>query len=159
LLTATPYLRALLSVDPGDAEVRGMSPVQRRGETLEAIRRLLVRAAEQRPQVLVVEDLHWIDEASEKFLVSLVDSVPSLRVLLVFTYRPGYTNPFGERSYFPRVVPGTLSADDSAQMAAAILDTSALPHELRRVIDDKAEGNPFYVEELVKSLEEDGTLR
>ncbi len=159
LLTASPYLRALLSVDPGDAEVRAMSPVQRRGETLEALRRLLVRAAEQRPQVLVIEDLHWIDEASEQFLVSLVDSVPALRVLLVFTYRPGYANPFGERSYFTRVVPGSLSADDSARMAAAVLDAGALPDELRRVIDDKAEGNPFYVEELVKSLEEDGTLR
>ena len=159
LLAVSPYLRALLSVDPGDAEVRGMSPAQRRGETLEGMRRLLVRAAEQRPQVLVVEDLHWIDLASEQFLVSLVDSVPTLRVLLVFTYRPGYTNPFGERSYFTRVVPGTLSAEDSARMAAAVLDAGALPDELRRVIDDKAEGNPFYVEELVKSLEEDGTLR
>jgi class 3 adenylate cyclase/tetratricopeptide (TPR) repeat protein len=157
--SVSPYLRALLSVDPGDAEVRGMSPAQRRGETLEAMRRLLVRAAEQRPQVLVIEDLHWIDEASERFLVSLIDSVPPLRVLLVFTYRPGYANPFGERSYFTRIVPGTLSADDSARMAAAVLDTNALPDELRRVIDDKAEGNPFYVEELVKSLEEDGTLR
>jgi len=159
LLTAAPYLRALLSVDPGNAEVRGMSPAQRRGETLEAIRRLLVRAAEQRPQVVVIEDLHWVDEASEQFLVSLVDSVPALRVLLVFTYRPGYANRFGERSYFTRVVPGTLSADDSARMAAAVLEAGALPDELRRVIDDKAEGNPFYVEELVKSLEEDGTLR
>jgi class 3 adenylate cyclase/tetratricopeptide (TPR) repeat protein len=159
LFTASPYLRALLSVDPGDAEVRAMSPVQRRGETLEALRRLLVRAAEQRPQVLVIEDLHWIDEASEQFLISLVDSVPALRVLLVFTYRQGYANPFGERSYFTRVVPGSLSADDSARMAAAVLDAGALPDELRRVIDDKAEGNPFYVEELVKSLEEDGALR
>jgi class 3 adenylate cyclase len=159
LLTAAPYLRSLLSVDPGDAEVREMSPAQRRGETLEALRRLLVRAAEQRPQVLVVEDLHWIDEASEQFLVSLVDSVPALRVLLVFTYRPGYANPFGDRSYFTRIVPGTLSAEDSARMAAAVLDANVLPDALRRVIDDKAEGNPFYVEELVKSLEEDGTLR
>jgi predicted ATPase len=159
LLAVSPYLRALLSIDPGDAAVRGMSPVQRRAETLEALRRLLVRAAEQRSQVLVVEDLHWIDEASEQFLISLVDSVPALRVLLVFTYRPGYVNPFGERSYFSRVVLGTLSGDDSARMAAAVLDADALPDELRRLIDGKAEGNPFYVEELVKSLEEDGTLR
>jgi class 3 adenylate cyclase/tetratricopeptide (TPR) repeat protein len=159
LLAVSPYLRALLSIDPGDAEVRGMTPVQRRGETLEALRRLLVRAAEQRPQVLVIEDLHWIDSASEQLLVSLVDSVPALRVLLVFTYRPGYANPFGERSYFNRITLGTLSADDSARMAAAVLAASALPDELTRLIEGKAEGNPFYVEELVKSLEEDGTLR
>ena len=108
-----------------------MNPAQRRGETFEALRRLLVRAAERRPQVLVIEDLHWIDSASEQFLATLVDSVPALRALLVFTYRPGYASPFGERSYVTRVVPAALSAEDSARMAAAVLATDALPDELR----------------------------
>jgi class 3 adenylate cyclase/tetratricopeptide (TPR) repeat protein len=155
----TPYLRALLSVDPGDAEVRAMSPRQRRNETFDAVRRLLVRAAERRPQVLVIEDLHWIDTASEQFLATLMDSIPARRVLLIFTYRPGYANPFGERSYFTRVVPTALSADDSARMAAAVLAADGLPDALRSVIGAKAEGNPFYVEELVKSLEESGAIR
>ena len=154
-----PYLRALLSLDPGDAEVRSMSPAQRRNETFEAVRRLLVRAAERQPQVLVIEDLHWIDSASEQFLATLVDSIPALRVLLVFTYRPGYVNPFGERSYFTRVVPSAMSTEDSARMAAAVLDVESLPDALRSVIGAKAEGNPFYVEELVKSLEESGAIR
>jgi class 3 adenylate cyclase/tetratricopeptide (TPR) repeat protein len=153
-----PYLRALLSVDPGDADVRAMSPAQRRGETFEALRRLLVHAADQRPQVLVIEDLHWIDGASEQFLTALVDSVPALRALLIFTYRPGYASPFGERTYFTRVVPAALSAEDSARMAAAVLATDALPAELRALVAAKAEGNPFYVEELVKSLEETDIL-
>jgi class 3 adenylate cyclase/tetratricopeptide (TPR) repeat protein len=154
-----PYLRALLSVDPGNTAVRTMSPEQRRGETFEAVRRLLVRAAERRPQVLVIEDLHWIDSASEHFLAMLVDSIPALRVLLIFTYRPGYANPFGERSYFTRVVPAALSAEDSARMATAVLAADDLPEGLRSMIGSKAEGNPFYVEELVKSLEESGVLR
>ena len=136
-----------------------MSPAERRGEILEALRRLLVRAAERRPQILVIEDLHWIDSASEQFLATLVDSVPAARAVLVFTYRPGYPNPFGDRSYFTRIVPAPLSADDSARMAAAVLATDALPAELRALIATKAEGNPFYVEELVKSLEEGGALR
>src|SRR3990172_10861317 len=152
------YLRALLSIDPGDADVRAMSPAQRRGETFEALRRLLVHAAEQRPQALVIEDLHWIDGASEQFLAALIDSVPALRVLLIFTHRPGYASPFGERSYFTRVVPAALSSEDSARMAAAVLATDALPAELRALVAAKAEGNPFYVEELVKSLEETGIL-
>src|SRR4029077_12399203 len=127
--------------------------------TLEALRRLLVHAAGQRPQVLVIEDLHWIDSASEQFLTALVDSVPALRVLLIFTYRPGYASPFGERTYFTRVVPAALSAEDSARMAAAVLATAALPAELRALVAAKAEGNPFYVEELIKSFEETGVLR
>jgi class 3 adenylate cyclase/tetratricopeptide (TPR) repeat protein len=154
-----PYLRALVSVDPGDAEVRAMSPVQRRGETFEALRRLLVHTAQQRPQVLVIEDLHWIDDASEQFLATLVDTVPALRALLVFAYRPGYANPFGERSYFTRIAPAALSAEESARMAAAVLATERLPAELRALVAARAEGNPFYVEELVKSLEEEGLLR
>jgi hypothetical protein len=91
-----PYLRRSLD-GPGRRGVGG-SPAQRRGETFEALRRRLVRAAERRPQVLVIEDLHWIDSASEQFLATLVDSIPALCVLLVFTYRPGYANPFGERT-------------------------------------------------------------
>jgi class 3 adenylate cyclase/tetratricopeptide (TPR) repeat protein len=157
--SAAPYVRALLSVDPGDAEVRSMNPAQRRGETFDVLRRLLVRAAERQPQVYVIEDLHWVDSASEQFLVSLVDSVARLRALLVFTYRPGYANPFGERSYVTRLVPAALSPDDSARMAAAVLAADDLPPELRRIVGGKAEGNPFYVEELVKSLEESGAVR
>jgi class 3 adenylate cyclase/tetratricopeptide (TPR) repeat protein len=153
-----PYLRALLSVDPGDADVRAMNPAQRRGETIEALRRLLVRAAERHPQILVIEDLHWMDSGSEPFLAALVDTVPALRVLLVFTYRPGYVNPFGERSYSTRIVPAPLSAEDSARMAAAVLATDALPDALRALVAGRAEGNPFYVEELVKSLQESGVL-
>src|SRR3989475_8520204 len=154
-----PYLRALLSVDPGDAAVWAMSPAQRRGETFDALRRLLVRAAERRPQVLVIEDLHWMDSASGQFLATLVDSVPALRALLIFTYRPGYANPFGERSYFARIILAALSIEDSARMAAAVLAVDELPDDLRMLIAGKAEGNPFYVEELVKSLEESGILR
>jgi len=157
--SVTPYLRALLSIDPGDDGVRAMSPAERRGEILEALRRLLVRAAERQSQILVIEDLHWIDSASEQFLATLVDSVPAIRAMLVFTYRPGYSNPFGDRSYFTRIVPAPLSADDSARMAAAVLDTDALPAGLHALVATKAEGNPFYVEELVKSLEEGGALR
>jgi tetratricopeptide (TPR) repeat protein len=153
-----PYLRGLLSIDPGDADVRAMNPAQRRGETFEALRRLLARAAERRLQVIVVEDLHWADGASEQFLATLVDSVPSLRVFVVLSYRPGYTSPFGERSYVTRIVPAALSADDSARMAAAVLAAEGLPDELRALVGRTAEGNPFYVEELVKSLEESGVL-
>jgi class 3 adenylate cyclase/tetratricopeptide (TPR) repeat protein len=157
--SVAPCLRALLSIDPGDAEVRAMSPAERRGETFEALRGLLVRAAERGPQVLVIEDLHWTDSASERFLVTLVDSVPALRALLVFTYRPGYASAFGERSYFTRIVPAALSAEETARMAAAVLAAGALPDELRGLVAAKAGGNPFYVEELVKSLGESGVLR
>ena len=153
-----PYLRALLSVDPGDPAVATMGPQQRRGETLDALRRLLARAAATRPQVVVIEDLHWVDAATEQFLASLVDSVPGIRTLLVFTYRPGHALSLGDRSFITRIALATLTDEHSARMAEDILEASGLPRSLTELIAQKAEGNPFFVEEIVRSLRETGAV-
>jgi predicted ATPase len=154
-----PYLRYLLSVDPGDASLAAMDPQQRRGEIFDAVRRLTMRAAEVHPQVCVFEDLHWMDRATQDYLVSVADSVAGSRVLLVLTYRPGFTHPFGERSYHTRLALNALSGEDSAHMAQGVLAVDALPADLQRVVVGKAEGNPFFIEEVVKSLQEVGALR
>jgi class 3 adenylate cyclase/tetratricopeptide (TPR) repeat protein len=154
-----PYLRYFLAVDPGDAIVRTMDPQLRRAELFAALRRLLVRAAEVRSQVLVFEDLHWVDKATEAFLLAIADSIPSSRVLCLFTYRPGYVQPFGDRTYHTRLALPPLSTQDSVQMAQALLATEQLPVALQTLIIQKAEGNPFFVEEVVKSLQETSAIR
>jgi class 3 adenylate cyclase len=154
-----PYLRSLLAVDPGEAAVRTMDPQLRRAETFDALRRLLLRAAEVRPQVVVFEDLHWMDQATEAFLTLTTDSIPTGRVLCLLTYRPGYVHPFGDRTYHTRLVLPTLSSADMVQMARAMLATEHLPKALQRLIIQKSEGNPFFVEEVVKSLREMGAMR
>ncbi|MFQ5974406.1 MAG: hypothetical protein ACE5Q3_18950, partial [Alphaproteobacteria bacterium] len=107
----------------------------------------------------VFEDLHWVDAATEDYLRFVAASVPTSRVLMILTYRPGYTHPLGERTYHTRVGLGALSSEDSVQMARAILATDVLPVALKDLIAAKAEGNPFYLEELVKALAEAGTIR
>jgi class 3 adenylate cyclase/tetratricopeptide (TPR) repeat protein len=154
-----PYLRYLLSVDPGAATVLTMDPQQRRGEVFDALRHLTLRAAEVRPQVVVYEDVHWMDQTTEAYLVFTADSIPTSRVLRILTYRTGYMHPFGERSYHTRIVLNTLSTEHSIAMAQAMLATERLPEELQTLIARKAEGNPFFVEEVVKSLLEVGALR
>lgn len=154
-----PFLRYLLSVNPGDPAVSSMDPQLRRGEIFDALRHLAVRAAEVYPQVLVYEDIHWMDQATEESLLFAADSVPTSRILQIFTYRTGYQHPFGERSYHTRIVLDNLSKGDSAEMAKAILATEQLPEELNNLIVRKAEGNPFFVEEVVKSLQEIGAVR
>lgn len=154
-----PYIRRLLAVDPGDADVANMDPQLRRAEVFEAGRRILLRAAEDRLQILVFEDLHWIDNATEGFLRTLLDSVATSRVLCLLTYRPGYIHPFGDRTYHTRLVLQNLSGQDSATMAQAALDASGLPNELETLITDKAEGNPFFIEEVVRSLLEIGAIQ
>ena len=120
---------------------------------------MMLQGGQRRPLVLAVEDLHWIDKTSEEVLLHLADSIPAARVLLLVTYRPGYQNPFGERTYTTRIGLRTLSDHDSLRLAAGMLAMSEFPPELRDLIVRKAEGNPFFLEEVLKSLLEVGALR
>jgi class 3 adenylate cyclase/tetratricopeptide (TPR) repeat protein len=159
LRPTVPYLRYLLSLDPGDPAVMSMDPQLRRGEIFDALRRLAVRAAEVHPQVVVYEDVHWMDQATEESLLFATDSIPTSRILQILTYRTGYVHPFGERTYHTRIALDTLSTADSVAIAKAVLATEHFPQELNTLIVRKAEGNPFFVEEIVKSLQEVGAIR
>jgi class 3 adenylate cyclase/tetratricopeptide (TPR) repeat protein len=153
-----PYLYYLLAVDPGPV-VQTMDPQQRRGEIFAAVRHVILRAAEAHPQVIVFEDLQWMDQATQAFLTSLIDSLPTARVLCLLTYRTGYVQPFGERTYHTRIALTTLSTMDSVHMAQALLATASLPVALQTLIAQRAEGNPFFVEEIVKSLQDIEAIR
>src|SRR5262249_46814492 len=98
-----PYLRFLLSVDPGDPDVLNMDPSLRRTAIFDAVRRLTVRAAEVRPHVFIFEDLHWIDTATSDYLAFVADSIAASRALVILTYRPGYVHHLGERSFHTRL--------------------------------------------------------
>jgi DNA-binding NtrC family response regulator/tetratricopeptide (TPR) repeat protein len=154
-----PFVRHLLAFDPGDAAVSAMDSGSRRSETFRALKAITLRAAERRPLVVVVEDLHWMDSASEEYLAFLADAVPATRVLLVCSYRPGYRHGFGDRTYQVRLSLRALSAEEIADITGSLLGTADVPEALRGLIAEKAEGNPFFVEEVTRSLLEDGSLR
>jgi len=153
-----PFLRALLSLDPGDAAVKAMVPSQRKGRTAEAVRDLLLAYSTKRPLVLVVEDLHWIDSHSEDILRLLLDGMAAAPLMVVLTYRPGYAQTFGERTYFTRITLRALPEAQTTTMVQRALQGD-VPPDACRVIARRAEGNPLFVEELAKSLVEDGTLK
>ena len=154
-----PHLRYLLSVDPGDQAILTMDPKQRRQVMFDALRRLLVRAAEVRPQILIYEDAHWMDKATEEMLAATADIFPSNRIVQILTYRTGYAHPLGDRSFHTRINLDVLSGDDSVEIARAILDAESLPGDLKALIARKAEGNPFFVEEVVRSLRDLKAIR
>ena len=135
---AVPYLKFLLDVDPGDDAVARMDPMERRAGIFESLRTLLVEQCQRRPIVVVIEDLHWIDEKSEEALASLVDALVSIPVVLVLTSRPGYTHVLSERSYFSRLALGNLRAEDGATMLTRVLETDSLPRQLLELIESKA---------------------
>ena len=159
LLPTLPFLRVLLGLDAGDPSVDAMDPKLRRVEIFNATRQMLARAAEIRPQVLVLEDAHWMDSASEEWTARLAESLAAQRVLLIVTYRPGYSPPFGDHTFHTRLALTTLSRADSVRMSRDLLGADQLPPELEELIVSKAEGNPFFVEELVCSVEELGAVR
>ena len=154
-----PYLKYLLAVDPGDPIFKRMEPQLRRAEIFDGLRRLMMRAAEIRPQVVIFEDLHWMDQATEFYLRFITDSIPAGHLLFILTYRPGYINPVAERTFQSRITLGSLTSADSIAMARSLLAANSLPEALQTMIVRKAEGNPFFVEEVVSSLIEVGAIR
>ena len=154
LIPALPFLRSLLAVDPGDRVVDAMDPKLRRVEIFHATQQMLARAAEAQPHVMVLEDAHWMDAATEEWATRLAESIAAQRVLFIVTYRPGYRPPFGDLTFHTRLALTTLSTDDSVRMARELLGT--VPDELEALVVGKAEGNPFFLEELVRSVGELG---
>jgi class 3 adenylate cyclase/tetratricopeptide (TPR) repeat protein len=154
-----PYLKYLLNVDPGDKAVATMDPMERRAGILDALRALLTQESGKCPLVILIEDLHWVDEKSEEALAAIVDAVRSTSTLMVLTYRPGYAHSLGEKTYFSRLALSHLPTEESAAVAERVLHVEHLPEQVVRLITSKGEGNPFYVEEVTKALVESGVLR
>jgi predicted ATPase/class 3 adenylate cyclase len=154
-----PYVRYLLSVDPGDRAVLDMEASARRQKCFEAIRALSLRGARLRPLVLVFEDLHWSDAGTEEYLASMTDAVVGVPLMLVLTYRVGYTPPVPGRSFHTALTLHALSEADSVAMAGHVLGAGDLPPALRQALLEKAEGVPLFIEEVTKTLLDLGVLR
>ena len=154
-----PYIRHLLSVASGDPSLTDMDPALRRKQTLDAVYQLILRGAHLQPLILVIEDLHWIDTSTEEYLTALVDAVAGMPVMILLTYRVGYTPPFGQQSFFSTLTLQSLPEADALAMASQVLGTEQFPAELKTALLEKAEGVPLFVEEVTKTLLDLGILR
>jgi class 3 adenylate cyclase/tetratricopeptide (TPR) repeat protein len=154
-----PAMRYLLSVDPGDPALTAMEGTARRRHLFTALRALSLRGAQRRPLVLVIEDLHWIDTSSEEFLTFLLDAVAGVPLLLLMTYRIGYTPPFDSRSFSTTLTLHSFSEAETLAMAGHVLGTTQFPAEILTALMDKAEGVPLFIEEVTKTLLDLGVLQ
>jgi tetratricopeptide (TPR) repeat protein len=154
-----PAIRSLLSVDPGDAAFAALEGTVRRRQLFAALRALSLRGASLRPLVLIVEDLHWIDTSSEECLNAMLDAVAGVPVLLLVTYRIGYTPPFGSRSFSTTLTLHSFSEAETLAMAGHVLGTAQCPAALQTALMDKAEGVPLFIEEVTKTLLDLGVLQ
>ncbi|MGD9227441.1 MAG: adenylate/guanylate cyclase domain-containing protein [Desulfobacterales bacterium] len=154
-----PFLKFLFSVDPGDALIHSMDAQGRRRMVFDSIRLMTIRGSKRRPLILFFEDLHWIDHESEDFLKYVINSLAVLPVMLILTYRPGYANPFGERTFFNHISLKALQNEDSLDLTKDVIGVDRLPKFIEPLILERAEGNPLYIEEIAKSLEELGIFK
>jgi DNA-binding NtrC family response regulator/tetratricopeptide (TPR) repeat protein len=155
---ARPLLRYLLSVDPGDPAVLAIDPRRRHAAIVRATHLLLDLGARLRPHVVVLEDLHWCDPATEDWIARLAEGIETRRALLLLTCRPAMRAAFAGWSRHTALALSSLSGEESLRIARSLLETDELPPELQRLVLDKAEGNPFFIEELVRSLQELGAV-
>jgi class 3 adenylate cyclase/tetratricopeptide (TPR) repeat protein len=155
---AIPAILALLDVPVEDEAWRKLDPAQRRQATLDAIKRLLLRESQAQPLLLLIEDLHWIDSETQALLDSLVDSLPTSRILLLVNYRPEYQHAWGGRTYYTQIRLDPLVASSAEALLRSLLGGEAALPPLVRLLIERTEGNPFFLEETVRSLLETGVL-
>jgi tetratricopeptide (TPR) repeat protein len=154
-----PYLFALLSITEGDDPLAQMDAQIRRRRTQDAVKRILLRESLNQPLILVFEDLHWIDEETQAFLNVLGEGLANAPVLLLVNYRPEYTHQWGGKTYYTQLRLDPLGKESADEMLSALLvgDFPELA-PLKRLVLERTEGNPLFIEELVETLFDEGVL-
>jgi len=149
-----PYLLHLLGLKDGVEQVAELSPEVFKARIFAALRELTLRRSQRRPLVLVLEDLHWIDQSSEELFTSMVEVIPSARIMLISTYRPGYRPVWIDKSYAMQMALQPLPPGESLSFVRALLGSYEVSEVVVQAILAKAEGNPFFLEELARSVRE-----
>jgi predicted ATPase len=151
-------LLALLDQPLDDPTWQRLDPPQRRRRTLDALERLWLREAQAQPLILVFEDLHWIDTETQEFLDGLVERIPSNRVLLLLNYRPEYRHPWGGKTYYTQLRLDPLGTEAAEVLLHNLLGSDPTLQPVKQLLIERTEGNPFFLEESVRTLVEAGAL-
>jgi class 3 adenylate cyclase/tetratricopeptide (TPR) repeat protein len=146
-----PYLLQLLGVKEGAERLAQIGPETIKARIFHTLQQMSLNGAHQRPVIVAVEDLHWIDKTSEEYFALVGEGLAGAPILLLTTYRPGYKPPWIDKSYVTLVALRPLSSQDSLRVVESVLErTIALSEPTTQVIIAKGEGNPFFLEELTR---------
>jgi tetratricopeptide (TPR) repeat protein len=149
----TPLL-ALLDVPVDDAAWAALDPPQRRQRTLDAVKRMLLRESQVQPLLVLFEDLHWIDSETQALFDGLIESLPTARVLLLVNYRPDYQHSWASKTYYSQLRLDALPPENAGELLHALLGGAPDLEPLRQLLITRTEGNPFFLEESVRTLVE-----
>src|SRR5271154_4319151 len=155
---ALPYLYSLLGIAVEPDPLAQMDAQARKRRTLDAIKRILVRESLNQPLMVIFEDLHWIDDETQAFLNLLADSIGTGKILLLVNYRPEYSHQWGSKTYYTQLRLDPLGEESADEMLSALLSDGKDLIPLKRLIIERTEGNPFFMEETVQVLLDEGAL-
>src|SRR5262249_42105955 len=151
-------LRAPPDALPEDSPFLQLEAPQRRQHTLTALKRVLLRQSQEQPLLLVCEDLHWLDTETQALLDSLSESLPTARLLLLVNYRPDYRHGWGSKTYYTQVRLDSLPSASADTFLQALVGDDPSLASLTPLLIQRTEGNPFFLEESVRTLVETGAL-
>jgi class 3 adenylate cyclase len=152
-----PAFMALLDIPVEEPSWLALDAMQRRQQTLDALKRLILRQCQQQPVILVCEDLHWIDGETEAFLETLIDGLVSAPLLLILTYRPEYEHHWGGKSYYTQLRLDALSPEVTEQFLSNLVGDDASLMSFKTLLPPD-QGTPFFLEETVRALVETSLL-
>jgi class 3 adenylate cyclase/predicted ATPase len=152
------YLFALLGIPEHPDPLAQMDAQIKRRRTLEALKRITLRESVKQPIVIIFEDLHWIDGETQAWLDLLADGIANARILLLVNYRPEYRHEWSNKSYYSQLRLDPLGRESAAEMLSTLLDDGVELNPLKRLITERTEGNPFFIEEMVQALFDQGAL-
>jgi predicted ATPase len=158
LKSTLPALLTLLDVGADDENWQALEPTEQHRRTLDAVKRVLLRESQVQPLLAVFEDLHWIDSETQAFLDSLIDSLPTARMLLLVNYRPEYQHNWGSKTYYSQIRIDPLPPESAMEVLGALLGDNRALKPLKDLLIARTEGTPFFLEESVRTLVETNIL-
>jgi class 3 adenylate cyclase len=152
-----PALLALLDVTVDDPEWHALDAHQRRLQIIDGVRRLLLRQSQGQPLLLIVENLHWIDAGTQAVLDSLIERLPTVRLLLLVNYRPEYQHGWGSKTSYIQLRLDPLPVETAEAFLGVLLGHAAELEPIKHLLIERTAGNPFFLEESTRTLVEPGS--
>jgi class 3 adenylate cyclase/tetratricopeptide (TPR) repeat protein len=153
-----PFFFDFLGIPDPERPLPRVNPDERQRRLLGILRQLVHARSQREPVVMLIEDLHWIDTASEMFLERLVEAVSGTRTLLLVNFRSEYHAAWMQKSYYQQLPLLPLGREAVSELLSQLLGADAATARLRQLIEERTGGNPFFIEELVRGLFDQGTL-
>jgi class 3 adenylate cyclase/predicted ATPase len=158
LQDALPYLHDLLGIAESNDPLGQTHPLIKHERMLDAVKRIILTESQKRPLVLIFEDLQWADAQSRLLLNLLADSIADAKVLLIITYRPEFKSEWRGKENYSEIVLEPMDVRRAEQLLSTLIPDVELTLPSKQYIIEQTNGNPFFMEEMIRSLREDRSL-